>query len=66
MATVAGAAASPTAGYDRAFWISGAALVIGAMLALLLPGRAKPATEGAPAVAGPDRAAPEAALVTSA
>jgi EmrB/QacA subfamily drug resistance transporter len=42
MATVAAGASSPTAGYDRAFWMSAAALVIGATLALALPGKPKP------------------------
>ena len=42
MATVAAGASSPTAGYDRAFWISAAAMVIGATLALALPGKPKP------------------------
>ncbi len=42
MATVAAAASSPTAGYDRAFWISAAALGVGAVLALILPSRPKP------------------------
>ena len=43
MATVAAGASSPTAGYDRAFWISAAAMVIAATLALALPGKPKPA-----------------------
>jgi sugar phosphate permease len=42
MATVAAGASSPTAGYDRAFWISAAAMVIVAALAGALPGRPKP------------------------
>ncbi len=42
MATVATGASSPTAGYNRAFWMCAAALFIGGALALLLPGRAKP------------------------
>jgi EmrB/QacA subfamily drug resistance transporter len=42
MATVAAGASSPTAGYDRAFWMSAAAMVIGATLALALPGKPKP------------------------
>jgi EmrB/QacA subfamily drug resistance transporter len=42
MATVAAGASSPTAGYDRAFGISAAAMVIGAMLALALPGKPEP------------------------
>ncbi len=62
MATVAAGAASPTVGYDRAFWICAAALAVGAALALLLPGRPTPARDDAPAV---ELAAPEAALVTS-
>jgi predicted MFS family arabinose efflux permease len=62
MATVAAGAASPTTGYDRAFWISAAALAVGAALALLLPGRPTPERDAAPAVELP---APEAALVTS-
>ncbi len=41
MATIAAGASSPTAGYDRAFWISAAAMVIGATLALALPGKPK-------------------------
>ncbi|HEY3088630.1 MAG TPA: MFS transporter [Jatrophihabitantaceae bacterium] len=42
MATVAAGASSPTAGYDRAFWISAGAMVIVAVLARALPGRPKP------------------------
>jgi EmrB/QacA subfamily drug resistance transporter len=42
MATVAAGASSPTAGYDRAFWISAGAMVIVAVLATALPGRPKP------------------------
>ena len=42
MATIAARAASPVDGYDRAFWISAAAMLIGATLALLLPGQPKP------------------------
>ena len=42
MATVAAGASSPTAGYSRAFWICAAVLVIGAALALALPGKPKP------------------------
>jgi predicted MFS family arabinose efflux permease len=42
MATVAAGASSPTAGYDRAFWISAAAMVIVAALAGALPGKPKP------------------------
>jgi len=42
MATIAARASSPTAGYDRAFWICAAALVIAAALARILPGRPKP------------------------
>ena len=42
MAAVAAGASSPTAGYDRAFWISAAATVVGAALALALPGKPKP------------------------
>ncbi len=41
MATIAAHASSPTAGYDRAFWICGAALVIAAALARTLPGKPK-------------------------
>jgi EmrB/QacA subfamily drug resistance transporter len=41
MATVAARASSPTAGYDRAFWICAAALVIAAALARALPGKPK-------------------------
>jgi EmrB/QacA subfamily drug resistance transporter len=37
MATIAGGAATPTTGYDRAFWISAAMLLIGAAIALALP-----------------------------
>ncbi len=39
MATVAGGASSPTAGYDRAFWMCAGAILIGAVLALALSGR---------------------------
>jgi hypothetical protein len=39
---VAAGASSPTAGYDRAFWISAAAMVIVAALAGALPGKPKP------------------------
>jgi EmrB/QacA subfamily drug resistance transporter len=42
MATVAAGASSAIAGYDRAFAISAAALVIGAALALFLPAKPKP------------------------
>jgi sugar phosphate permease len=42
MATIAAGASSPTAGYDRAFWICAVAMVIGAALALMLPGNPKP------------------------
>jgi EmrB/QacA subfamily drug resistance transporter len=42
MATVAAGASSPTVGYDRAFWISAAAMVIVAALARALPGNPKP------------------------
>jgi EmrB/QacA subfamily drug resistance transporter len=42
MATVAAGASSPTAGYDRAFWITAAAMVIVAALAGALPGKPKP------------------------
>ena len=43
MATVAAAASSPTGGYDRAFWISAAAIAeSAAVLALALPGKPKP------------------------
>jgi EmrB/QacA subfamily drug resistance transporter len=42
MATVAAGASSAIAGYDRAFAISAAALVIGAALALVLPAKPKP------------------------
>jgi EmrB/QacA subfamily drug resistance transporter len=42
MATVAAGASSPTGGYDRAFWISAAAMVIVAALAGALPGKPKP------------------------
>jgi EmrB/QacA subfamily drug resistance transporter len=41
MATIAGGASSPTAGYDRAFGISAVAMAIGAALALVLPGKPK-------------------------
>jgi EmrB/QacA subfamily drug resistance transporter len=62
MATVAAGAASPTAGYDRAFWISATALGVGAGLALLLPGRPKPELT---VVADIELAAPEGSLVAS-
>jgi EmrB/QacA subfamily drug resistance transporter len=62
MATIATGAVAPTAGYDRAFWICGAALAVGALLALLLPG--KPGTLPSPAL-DVDLVAPEPALVTS-
>jgi EmrB/QacA subfamily drug resistance transporter len=64
MATVAAAAATPTGGYDRAFWICAAALGVGAVLALVLPSTPKPgsisvadvqttaSTEGALAASG--------------
>ena len=39
MATIAGRATTPTVGYDHAFWISAAALTIGAAVALTLPGK---------------------------
>jgi predicted MFS family arabinose efflux permease len=42
MATVVAGASSPTAGYDRAFWITAAAMVIVAVLAGALPGKPKP------------------------
>ncbi len=42
MATVAAGASSATAGYDRAFAMGAAAMVIGAALALVLPGKPKP------------------------
>jgi hypothetical protein len=42
MATVAAGASSPTAGYDRAFWICAAAMVIVAALARALPGKPEP------------------------
>jgi EmrB/QacA subfamily drug resistance transporter len=42
MATIAAGASSPTAGYDRAFWICAAAILIAAVLALALPGKPKP------------------------
>ncbi len=42
MATIATGASSPTAGYDRAFWITAAAMLIAAVLALALPGKPKP------------------------
>jgi EmrB/QacA subfamily drug resistance transporter len=42
MATIAAQASSPTAGYDRAFWICAAALVIAAALARALPGKPTP------------------------
>jgi MFS family permease len=42
MATVAAGAPSATAGYDRAFWITAASMLIGAALALVLPGMPKP------------------------
>ena len=46
MATIAGRAATPTAGYDHAFWISAAALTIGAAIAFTLPGMPKPERHG--------------------
>jgi EmrB/QacA subfamily drug resistance transporter len=45
MATVAAGASSPTAGYDRAFWLSAAVMVIVAVLAVALPGTPKPARQ---------------------
>jgi hypothetical protein len=39
MATIAAGASSPTAGYDRAFWICAATILVGAALALALPGK---------------------------
>ncbi len=42
MATIAAGASSPTAGYDRAFWTCAAAILIAAVLALALPGPARP------------------------
>jgi sugar phosphate permease len=42
MATVAAGASSPTAGYDRAFWLTAAVMVVAAALALALPGKAMP------------------------
>jgi predicted MFS family arabinose efflux permease len=62
MATIAAGASSPTAGDDRAFWISGGALAIGAVLALVLPGKAQPERD---ATIDLEAAAPEAALVAS-
>jgi EmrB/QacA subfamily drug resistance transporter len=53
MATVAAAASTPTAGYDRAVWIGAAALTTAAMLALVLPGKATPG----PQVTGSERTA---------
>ena len=62
MATIAAGASSPTAGYDHAFWISAAALVTGAALALALPGKPKPEQQ---ATNHGEIAAPQAALATS-
>ncbi len=59
MATVAAGAASPTAGYDHAFWISATALVAGAVLAMALPARSQPE---AGATVDLETTAPEAAL----
>jgi EmrB/QacA subfamily drug resistance transporter len=58
MATIAAGASSPTAGYDRAFWISAAAMVLGATLALALPGKPKPQrqTTSHTEIAAPQRA----------
>jgi hypothetical protein len=42
MATIAARLSMPTAGYDCAFWISAAAMVIAATLARALPGKPKP------------------------
>jgi EmrB/QacA subfamily drug resistance transporter len=42
MATVAAGAASAAAGYDRAFTMSAVAMVIGAALAMVLPGKPRP------------------------
>ncbi len=42
MATIAAGASTPTAGYDRAFWVTAAAMVTGATLAGALPGKPKP------------------------
>jgi EmrB/QacA subfamily drug resistance transporter len=42
MATVAAGASSATAGYDRAFVMTAAAMVVAAALALVLPGQPKP------------------------
>jgi EmrB/QacA subfamily drug resistance transporter len=60
MATVASGASAPTAGYDRAFWISGIALAIGAMLAFALPGKSGAQPDTAKVV---DLVAAEPALV---
>ena len=62
MATVAAGASSPTAGYNRAFWICAAAMVTGAALALALPGKPKP--EGH-ATGQRESAARQGALATS-
>ncbi|HEX4431457.1 MAG TPA: MFS transporter, partial [Frankiaceae bacterium] len=62
MATVAAGAASPTVGYDRAFRITAAVLVIGAALALALPGMPKPEIQGE---VQDEIAAPEGVLATS-
>ena len=62
MATIAAGASTPTAGYDRAFWISAATLVIGATLALALPGKPKPEQH---ATSRKEIAEPQGALATS-
>jgi predicted MFS family arabinose efflux permease len=62
MATIAAGASSPTAGYDRAFWISAAAMVIGATLALALPGKPKPQRQ---ATSHTEIAAPQRALTAT-
>ncbi len=63
MATVAAAASTPTGSYDHAFWISAAALGVGAVLALVLPSRPKPGSVTLPDVQTPAPA--DDALVTS-
>ncbi len=45
LATVAGGASSPTAGYDRAFTISAVAMLMGAALALMLPKGPRPQSQ---------------------
>jgi sugar phosphate permease len=48
MATVAAGASSPTVGYDRAFAVSAAVMVLGATLALALPAKRAPDVAASP------------------